>query len=124
MEDVVELRLAGVQIVQHLVAGLDAQVGGNHVEEMGVADLVLRLCQRSEFPFHAGGPRNEVTFGQSTHQLRVGMHLDEAENVASVIERHLVARFDDSAIVEEGLELLHRLPAAHEPPITNDRSLA
>ena len=47
VEDVVELRLAGEQVVEHRLARL-AEVLGHAVEQLGVPDLVLDLGGQGE----------------------------------------------------------------------------
>ena len=47
VEHVVEPAAAGEQVLEHLAAGLHAQVGGDHVQQVGVADLVLGLGEHA-----------------------------------------------------------------------------
>ena len=110
VEHVVEAAAAGEQVLQHLGAGLDAQVGGHHVQQVPVADLVLGLGQDRHLVAQPGGLGNPVPLGQTPHQLAVGVHLDEGEHRSAVGVGHVVVGLHQAADVEEGLEVLHGRP--------------
>ena len=123
MEDVVELRVPVHEIVDHLGSGLDAEIGGDHVEQMRVADLILRFGQEGELAVKAGCPRYPVPLTQATEEFGVGMHLDEPEHLFAVYLRHVVARLHDAAAVEKLLERSHVSPGAHPMILLNERSV-
>ena len=77
--------------------------------------LVLRLGQHRHLVAQARGFGYPLPFGEATHDLRVGVHLDEGEHGPPVGVGHVVVHLYDPAVVQEGLEVVHGLPvAAHQ----------
>ena len=103
VEDVVELRLAGEQVVEHRLARL-AEVLGDAVEQLGVADLVLDLGRQGELPAERRRAHEPLALGQDAHQLAVGVHLDEAQDRGPVLVGHPVGRLDLAAAGDVRLE--------------------
>ena len=114
VEDVVEPGLPSEQIFKHLPAGLAPHVGGDHVQQVAVADLVLGLGQDGHFVAQPRGAWNPVAFGEAAHQLGVGVQLDEGEHGPAVVVGHVVIHLDDATLLYERLKFLHGGPrAAH-----------
>ena len=80
VEDVVEPAAARRTGPRASRPGLHAEVGGDHVQQVGVADLVLGLGQHGHLAPQAGRLGDPVPLGQPAHQLRVGVQLDEPEH--------------------------------------------
>ena len=70
VEDVVELRLAGDQVVEALLARL-AEVLDDAVDQLRVADLVLHLRRQRELALQRRRAQDPLALGQDAHQLRV-----------------------------------------------------
>jgi hypothetical protein len=104
VEDVVELRLAGDEIVETGVAGLP-QVRDHAVDELSVPDLVLDLRGERELALQRRRAQDPVALGQHAHELRVAVHLDELHEPRAVLVGHPVARLDLAA----GLDVLEEL---------------
>jgi hypothetical protein len=68
VEDVVELRAAGDEIVEARLPRL-AEVFDDAVEELRMADLVLDLRGESQLALERGGAEDPVAFGEDAHQL-------------------------------------------------------
>src|SRR5918999_2325742 len=113
VEDVVELRTAVDQVVEHLLPAL-AQVLGHPVQDLSVARLVLDLGREGELPAERRGPGDPLPFGQAAHHLRVGVHLDELEERLAILVGHPVPRLDLLAGVDAGFELGPALFVAHD----------
>ena len=96
MEDVVELRLAREQVLEHRLARL-AKILRNAVEELRVADLVLDLGRQGELPPQRRRPHDPLPLREHAHQLAVGVHLDESEDALAVFVGHPVGRLDLAA---------------------------
>ena len=75
------LVLPSIRSVEHLLAAL-AEVLGDAVEELRVADLVLHLAGQGQLPAQGGRAKDPLALGQDAHQLAVGVHLDELEHGA------------------------------------------
>src|SRR6266581_1993030 len=117
VEDVVELGLAVEQVGEHGLARL-AEVLGDPVEELRVADLVLDLGAEGELPLERGGAQDPFPLWEHAHQLRVGVHLDEPADGLPVVVGHPLAHLDlapGGDVAVEGLGALgvvHGLPPA------------
>ena len=103
VEDVVELRLPGEQVLDHRLARL-AEVLGDPVQELRVTDLVLDLGRQGELPAQRRRAQDPVALGEDAHQLGVGVHLDEPEHGAPVLVGHPVGRLDLAAGLDVGDE--------------------
>ncbi len=123
VEDVVELRAPVHEVVDHLRSGLDAEIGSDHVEQMGVADLILGFGQECKLAVEPGCSRDPVALAQASEEFGVGVHLDEPEHLLAVNLRHVVARLDDPAAVEKLFERCHVNPGAHPMILLNERSV-
>ena len=60
VEHVVEAGAAVDEIVEHLRPGLHSQIGGDHIEKMGVADLVLGLRKERQLAVKPRRPGDPV----------------------------------------------------------------
>ena len=105
VEDVVEFRPPSEQVVEHRLARL-AQVLRDPVQQLGVADLVLDLRGQGELAAQGRRLHQPFALRQDTHQLGVGMHLDEAQDGGAVGVRHRVGGFDLAAGHDVRLEAL------------------
>ena len=99
-----ELRLAGDQVVETLLARL-AEVLDDAVDQLRVADLVLHLRRQRELPLQRRRAQDPLALGEHAHQLRVAVHLDELDQLGPVVVGHPVGRLDLSA----GLDVLEKL---------------
>ena len=111
VEDVVELRLAGEQVVEHRLARL-AEVLGDSVQQLRVADLVLDLGGERELAAEGRRAHDPLALGEHAHELRVGVHLDEAQHGGPVLVRHPVVRLDLAARSDVRLEVREPLVVA------------
>src|SRR6266542_6639987 len=119
VEDVVELGLAVEQVGEHGFARL-AEVLGDPVEELRVADLVLDLGAQGELPLERGGAQDPFPLWTHANQLGVGVHLDEPADGPPVVVWLPRAHLDlapGSDVAVEGLGALgvvglHWLPPA------------
>jgi hypothetical protein len=120
VEDVVELRPAGDEVVE---AGLTrlAEVLDDAVDELGVADLVLHLGREGELALERRRAEDPLALRQDAHELRVPVHLDELDERLSVGARHLVARLHQTAILHVGAELVLVSAVSHGASQPNDR---
>jgi hypothetical protein len=66
VEDVVELGPAGQQVGQHRLTRL-AEVLGDPVQQLGVADLVLDLGRQRQLSLERRGPQDPLPLGQHAH---------------------------------------------------------
>ncbi len=112
VEHIVEPAPALEEVGEHLRACLEFHVRGHHVEQVGVADLVLGLGQHRHLGADARRLGDPVPLGEPTHELGVGVHLDEREDRCPVVAGHVVVHFDDASTVQEVLERFHRGPLA------------
>jgi len=96
MEDIVELRLAGDEIVETLLARL-AEVLDDAVDQLRVSDLVLHLRREGELSLQGRRPQDPLAFGEHAHQLRVAVHLDELDQLRPVVVGHPVRGLDLAA---------------------------
>jgi hypothetical protein len=101
VEDVVELRLPGDQVVEALLARLP-EVLDDAVDQLRVPDLVLHLRGQRELPLQRRRAQDPFAFGEDAHQLRVAVHLDELDELRPVVVGHPVGRLDLAA----GLDVL------------------
>jgi hypothetical protein len=67
-----------------------------------VPDLVLDLRGQGQLPPKRGCPHQPLALGEDTHQLAVGVHLDEAQDGGPVLVGHPVGRLD----LEPGRDML------------------
>jgi hypothetical protein len=104
VEDVVELRLPGDEVVQALLPWL-AEILDDAVNELRVADLVLHLRREGELSLQGRRAQDPLALGQHAHELRVPVHLDELDEALAVLVRHPVARLDLPARLDVLLEL-------------------
>ena len=105
VEDVVELRLAGEQVVEHRLARL-AEVLGDPVQQLGVPDLVLDLGGQGELAAERRRSHQPLALGEDAHELGVRVHLDEAQDGGPILVGHRVGRFDLAAGHDVRLEPL------------------
>jgi hypothetical protein len=118
VEDVVELRLAGDQVVEALLARL-AEIRDDAEDQLGVPDLVLNLRGQGELPLKCRRAEDPLPLGQHAHELGVPVHLDELDQLGPVLVGHPVAGLDLPA----GLHVLEKvLLLGHFAPPT-ERSL-
>ena len=89
VEDVVELRLPGEEIVEHRLARL-AEILRHAVEQLCMPDLVLDLGGERELPAQGRRAHEPLALGEDAHQFAVGVHLDEAQDRRPVLIRHPV----------------------------------
>ena len=108
MEDVVELRFASEQVLEHRLARL-AEILRDAVEELGVADLVLDLGRQGELPAQRRRPHDPFPLREHAHQLAVGVHLDEAEHALAIFVGHPVGRLHLAAGEDVLLEVAESL---------------
>jgi hypothetical protein len=124
MEDVVELRLAGEEVGEHLVARL-AEILGDAVDELRVADLVLHLRGQRELALERRRAEDPLALGQHAHKLGVAVHLDELDELRPVLVGHPVGRLDLPAgldVLEKCLLIAGNLHSCHAAP-PSERSL-
>ena len=103
-----ELRLAGQQVLEHRLARL-AEIFRHPVEKLGVADLVLDLRRQRQLSAERRRPHDPFALREDTHQLAVGVHLDEAEDALAVFVGHPVGRLDLAAGEDVLLEVAEAL---------------
>ena len=99
VEDVVELRLPGDEVVETGAARL-SEVLDHAVDELRVADLVLDLRREGELPLQRGRAEDPVALGEHAHELGVAVHLDELDELGAVLVRHPVAGLDLSSCLD------------------------
>jgi hypothetical protein len=104
MEDVVELRPAGDEVVEAGLARLP-EILDDAVDELGVADLVLHLCGEGKLALQGRRAQDPLTLGQHAHELRVPVHLDELDERLAVVLGHPVAGLDRAAVLDVRFEL-------------------
>jgi hypothetical protein len=104
VEDVVELRPAGDQVLEHGLARL-AEVLRDAIQELRVADLVLDLGRQRQLPAERRRPHDPFPLGEHPHELRVGMHLDEPQDRRAVLIGHPAVRLDLAARGDVRLEM-------------------
>ena len=97
--------LAGDQVGEHLVARL-AEVLGDAVDELRVADLVLHLRRQRQLALERRRAEDPLPLGQHAHQLGVAVHLDELDELLPVLVRQPVRRLDLTAVLHVRQELL------------------
>ena len=112
VEDVVELRLARDQVLDHRLARF-AEIFRDAVEELGVADLVLHLGGEGEFALQRRGAQQPLALRQDAHQLAIRVHLDELQHRLAVVVRHPVARFDLAAARDVRIEGIQSFLFSH-----------
>ena len=112
MEDVVELRLAREQVVEHRLTRL-AEVLGDPVQQLGVTDLVLDLGGQGQLAAQGGGAEDPLALGEHAHQLAVGVHLHELEHCGTIVIRHPVVRLDLAAARDVGVERIGSCCVVH-----------
>jgi hypothetical protein len=115
VEDVVELGLAGDEVLEALLARLP-EVLDHAVDELRVPDLVLHLRGQGELPLERRRPEDPLALGEHAHELGVGVHLDELPEARAVLVRHPVVGLD----LTSGLDVLEELTLAR---FHNERSL-
>ena len=99
VKDVVELRLAGDELGEALLARL-AEILDDAIDQLGVADLVLHLRGQRQLALQRRRPQDPFALGEDAHQLRAAVHLDELDEPRSVLVRHPVAGLDLAAAVQ------------------------
>ena len=119
VEDVVEPGPTSEKVFQHLSSVFDPHVGGHHVQEVTMADLVLGFGQHSHLVPEAGSLWNPVPLGQPAHQLAVGVHLDEGEDGLPVGVGHVVVDLHNPSVIQEGLEGHHGGPRPSHQAISS-----
>ncbi len=102
------------EVGEHLVARL-AEILGDAVDQLRVADLVLHLRGQRELPLQRRRLEDPFALGQHAHQLAVGVHLDELDQPLPVLVRQPVGRLDLAALLDVGEEFL-RARIQFEPP--------
>ena len=70
-----------------------------------MADLVLDLRGERELPAQRRRPHDPLALGEDAHQLAVGVHLDEAQDLGPVLVGHPVGRLDLAAVRDVLLEM-------------------
>ena len=105
VEDVVELGLAGQQVVEHRLARF-AQVLRHPVQQLRVPDLVLDLGRQGELAAERRRPHQPLALGEDAHELGVGVHLHETQDRGPVFVGHGVRGFHRPARREVRLEAL------------------
>jgi hypothetical protein len=98
VEDVVELRLPGDEVVEARAARFP-EIRDDAVDELRVPDLVLDLRGQRQFPLQRGRAEDPVPLREHPHQLGVPVHLDELEQPGAVFVGHPIAGLDLSAVL-------------------------
>ncbi len=123
MEDVVELRLAGDEIGEALLAGLP-EVLDDAIDELRVPDLVLHLRGQRELALQRRGAKDPLALGEDAHELGVAVHLDELHELRPVVVGEPIGRLDLAAaldVLEKGLLGAWYLDCRHLTSQPNDR---
>ena len=107
-----EPTLSSEEVFEHFGTGLDTHVGRNHVKQVPVTDLVLGLRQHRHLVAQTRRARDPVSFGQPTHQLTVGMHLNERKHRLAIFVGHVVIRLNNAAVIKKFLEGRQVLPVS------------
>ena len=105
VEDVVELRLAGDQIVETLRTRL-AEILDDAVDQLAVADLVLDLRRQGELALQRRRAQDPVALREHAHQLRISVHLDELDQPGAVLIRHPILGLHEAAALDVLQKLL------------------
>ncbi len=100
-----ELGLAREQVVEHRLARLP-EILRDPVEQLGVADFVLDLGGERQLAAKGRSTHQPLALGQDAHELRVGVHLDEAQDGRPVLVGHGVDGLDLAAAHHVRLEPL------------------
>ena len=97
------LRFPGKQISYQLIAA-DAQGFGGAIKIKTMAGFILDLGQQDRFPAQGRGPGDPVSLRQLTHDFRMRVLGNLADQGPALSFRHPIPRLDGVAGIDSGLE--------------------